>query len=585
MSRILLPLAAFAALSLTAIGRSVDPLAPGRDLASLFPESTLLLIEAPGLTALLEQGFEQPLVREVLESPLGQAFGGPAALEAQLATLKELVGYELLPTLARLSSRGAALGLAPRGGQSAWALVLHGDDEELLKRVLMSALDRAATDAGFPNAFDEPSGHVRGADVWYVGEELVIAQRGGLLVASNEGAYGRDVLGLAADASGKGLTSVNAFAEARASSEHALLSAWVDLQAARSGPNGGGEELRDLANLPADPAAQLLLGPNIAGFGSAKRVTAWIELDDDLLSIGMRGHDTADLDVLRTREDTARPPLPSANGDNVAVAHLYRDLAGVLTHRAELFEPDVLPSIAKPISELSVLFSGRDLSESILPGVSPWITLVARPVTFSDGAQPDIQLPGLAGIFLLEEPDVLGPRLTAAFQTLIGITNVERAQQAQDPMVMSLSLEGETSLSRAAFLAPPAGAGVDIRYNLEPACAQVGELFVLGTHAALVRQLVREIANNEMQPASQREEALQVDGTALSAFIQRNYDALVMNKVLEDGVEFEDAEESITGLSLMLDLLSSARVVIDHTRNDTLFTARFKLGSKTEALR
>ena len=391
MPKILLPAAALAALSFTSLTRPVAPLAKERDLATLFPDSTALFLEGPGLSALLDEGFEHALVAEILRSPLGQTFGGAEGLRATLAFADAVVGHEILPTLAALSSRGVALGVAPRGNQAAWALVMHGDDDDRLADVLQKVLDHVGDEAGYPNAFQSPHDRIRGAEVWHIGEDLIVARRDGLLVASNEGGYGRDILDLAAEADATGLAGRDAFRDSRPNSDGVLVSSWLDLERIRDLPYGGGEGLRDLARLPKEPAAQFLLGPDLAGLGGAKRLSAWSEAHGEGLSVGIRGHEPADLDLLRARRAAPRPPLPEPNGDDVAVAHLYRDLSGVFEHRAELFEPEVLPSITKPISELAVLFGGRDLSESVLPGVSPWMTVVSRRVDFANAAQPDIQ--------------------------------------------------------------------------------------------------------------------------------------------------------------------------------------------------
>jgi hypothetical protein len=500
----------------------------------------------------------------------------------------------VLPALATLTARGAALGVAPSGGRAAWALVLHGDDAALLQDVLARALDAAARKAGHPKAFAEPHERVLGADVWRIGEELVLARRGALLVASNESGYGRDVLALAADGAAPaeaGLAGDARFRATRPARDGALVSAWLDLERVRelppnpSGRGGGGDGLRELAELAARPAAQFLLGPDLAGLGGSDRLTARLEVRGDGLSLRLRGLGTPDLDVLRRRRGAARPPLPAATDDDVAVARLFRDFAAVFEHRAELFPPEVLPTLAKPLSDLAILFGGGDLSETVLPRVSPWITLVARRVAFDESARPEIALPALAGILRLEDAEDLGPRLTAAFQTLIGISNVQRAQQAKPPMVLGLVLEGETSVSRAAFLAPRPGEGVDVAYNLEPACATVGDLFVLGTHEVVVRQLVRELAGGRAGAATGPAETLHVRAPALAAVVERNFDAIVMNKVLEEGVGHGQAEQEIAGLRALLELLGGARIAVAHEGDVTTVAVDLDAGEGDESSR
>src|SRR5262249_18584238 len=158
-------------------------------------------------------------------------------------------------------------------------------------------------------------------------------------------------------------------------------------------------------------------------------------------------------------------------------------------HRVDLFPADELPGFAKASSQLALFFGGRDFSEAILPHVSPWMTVVARPVEFDAKAKPEIPLPAAAVVLHVDQPDELGPVLVSAFQTAIGLINVDRAQKGLDALMLQLELVDDVQVTSAHFLAPHAGDGVDLRYNLAPACAMVGSALVVGTHSALVSQI------------------------------------------------------------------------------------------------
>ncbi len=573
MLKILLPLAGLALLARApSPWRVVEPLAPDRAVETLFPESTLLYVEGAGLSVLLGEGAAHPAVARVLSSPIGAALGGEAALEAALEPVDRALGGDALATLASLSSRGVALGATPRGKKPAFALAMLGDDPARTGAILQAALDLAAEKAGFPRAFEKPSEHTLGAQVWYVGDELVVARRDALIVAGNEGGYVRDVLALAANADGAGLAGTSGFRDAHdARPRRALLWAWADVEGLRALPFGNGKKLAALAEVPAKPEVQLLLGTGVAAFPTARTVTASLELDADRFAFSLRGDGTDEMRLLRERAGQEGAPLPAPTTDDVATAVLHRDLAAVFEHRAKLFPADVLPRLAKPMSELAVLFGGRDLSEDILPHVGPWITLVARDVAFDEGAVPEIRLPALAGMFRLEGEEV-GPRLTAAFQSLVAISNIERAQQAKEPLLLSLVHEGPVSVTRAAFLAPRQGEGVDMAYNLEPACAQVGDVFVLGTHEALVRGLVRQLLDGDVRRSPGGAERVVLDAAAIARGIADNREALVMGTVLEEGKTYEEAEGDIDGLHALVELFSRGRIELEQVEDEIAFS-------------
>ena len=234
---------------------------------------------------------------------------------------------------------------------------------------------------------------------------------------------------------------------------------------------------------------------------------------------------------------------------------LYRDLAALFRERVELFPAEALPGFAEASSNLALFLGGLDAEEDLLPGLGPWVRLVVRPVDFADDCQPEMALPAAAAIVELEDPE-LGPALVGAFQTGIGIANVDRAQRGLDALVLSLSLAGDVEITSARFRPPRAGDGVDLRYNLEPACAVVGDVFVVGTHAALVRELaLGRPAGRETEPR----ERLTLDGRAVAGVIAANSEALVMQNMLAEGSTRERAEGEIGLLLGFLERLGRAR--------------------------
>ncbi len=549
-----LPVAACALLPLAfplARGARPAPLSPDRPIASLVPERCGLYLEATGLAPLLERGLEHPFLRTLLEGELGRSLlakldRSPADF---LAEADRRFGSPVLPALAALGWRGIALGVDPRSWKA--VLVFHGRDAALVCELLERTLDRIAESYGWPGALDEPRKHGHGGDIWLIGDELVVARREALLVLGNEESLVQDALALAADPSGEGLLGRRAFEalHARKTGRESLWG-WADLEELEA---FGDQGFRDLRASPRSPAFQSLLGAGLATLASSRALSAWIALEGgDGISLGFLGTEASPALPLvpGSRKAASVPPeLPAQ--DDLAQALLYRDYAAMFAHRSELFPAESLPAFAEQITNAALFLGGKDLGREVLPGVSPWLRVVSRPPRFAAGLEPEIPLPGLVVIASLDEPDQLGPELVAAFQTLVALVNVDQAQKGKPGLRLALEREGESEISSARFRAPGPAEGVDVRYNLEPACSVVGRSLVLGTHESLVREVVREL---RAAPASAPSpvESVSIAGAALARVVAQNFQALVAQKRVEEGLSQAAAEEEIEGLRLLL---------------------------------
>jgi hypothetical protein len=222
----------------------------------------------------------------------------------------------------------------------------------------------------------------------------------------------------------------------------------------------------------------------------------------------------------------------------------------------------MLPGFSKASNDLAPFFGGRDLGEDVLPSLDPWLRVIARPVAFDDGALPEIPLPAAAIIARVRDPERMGPTLVSAFQTMIGIVNVDRAQKGLDSLMMQFEMAGGAQVTSARFLTPGEHDGVDLRYNLVPACALVGDAFVVGTHRNLVADLAEELARGPSGVSTTRAERLVLSAPALANALEANFDALVMNAVLKEGKTSERAEADLRGVLAILGLLDRARIEV-----------------------
>ncbi len=568
----LVPLAALPLVAL--LGPFPTPLEAERDVATLFPAYTLAYVEAPGLAPLAARGLEHPLVRAVLDSELGRA-----ALAQSEKTPEELLavgaaelGRDPLAALASLTRQGVALGLAPKRGGVAWCLVALGDDAALVDELLARASAAVERDHGVAGLFDEPQRTLHGADLWTV-EDVVLAHRGALVALASDERYLDGVLALAAGTQARSLAERESFAGARARRSSGAT-AWAFVDRARSGTlaraAGGAGPFAALGALESRPKVQYLLGPGIAALGGADTYAAELRVTGGGIALELAGDGASAASPVQPSGTPATLALPAPSDDDVATALLYRDFAGLHAHRAELFEPEIAPRIAQKTSELALLFGGSDVGEELLPRLSPWMRLVARRVPFDAAAEPDVALPAVALLVDVDEPERTGSELERAFQTAIGIANVQRAQDGEPALLLDLELVGGLRMTSARLPEPMAGEGVDIAYNLRPACALVGRTFVIGTHDALVRSLVRELAAGAAVTRAPGAEHVELAGPGLARYVARNLELLTMQKVLEEGLTPEEARAEIEGLRMLLALVGTARIELRYAAEERI---------------
>ena len=201
------------------------------------------------------------------------------------------------------------------------------------------------------------------------------------------------------------------------------------------------------------------------------------------------------------------------------------------------------------------------MTDEILPGLDPWIGVVARRVEFDPGAVPSIPLPGAALIVRMRDPEDLGPKLVSAFQSLLAISNIEAAQQMRPALTLGLELHEGRTVTYGRYRKPAPDEGVDLRYNLVPACTVVGEAFVIGTHVSVVKQVASQLASGTLEPGSSSGERLCIAGDSVAELLEANRDALVVRAVLEEGKDEERARQELRALVLVADALERLTVL------------------------
>jgi len=537
-------------------------------LFDALPKNSLFVLEAPGLAALVEQGPNSPLARALGASPSVRALLDQAdpSLDQLIAQGSAILETPLLPRLGSLLAGGLALSVSADESELYWTLVANGDDAKKTEASLRRVLQHLAKQFGMAKAFNRPHDSIEGADVWYIGDELSVARKGAFLVASTSNKYLRDALVTISSAK-QPRDEAGDRADAPVLRVTLRAEEWLKSKAGHE----GAAKLRELRASATDPAVQFLLGPSLALLTRSADFQAelMVEEEDLRLRIDGTGIDAGSFAKLlpgRAESFDRRPPAvqPTSSGADLL---LYRDIDALFENRADLFAVETLPKFAEAISNLSLFIGGMDLTDKVLPGLSPWMRLVVDAVEFDEGARPAQPLPAACLIVELKDKERLGGSLVAAFQSAISLTNIERAQQAKPPFLLGIELVEGVEMSKAHYLLTSPEDGVDMEYNLAPACALVDSTFVLGTHKHLVSRVVRELAAGERTKSTERSltENLSLPGALLIDTLLDNMDSLVMSKVLEEGVSKTEARaelEVVLGLLELvrnLDLQVSAR--------------------------
>ncbi|MDF1798335.1 MAG: hypothetical protein P1V81_04095 [Planctomycetota bacterium] len=549
----------------------VGALLADQPLAEYFPASTVAYVEAPAAGALFDrEAFDQLLdaaeVRGILDSATrGRIQGG-----ILLATL--FAGGDPFELAGHLAHDGVALGVAPAKGwgrsKPSWGLVLRGDDPAVLE----AALDRAF--AELEQRFDavgqlgQPHATERGVDLWMLGEDLALGRHGATLFAASGRGFLDELLARAAEG-GESLATRPGFDLPAGD-----VALWLD-RMGTAGLGGDNAKLAMLGEAVHLPQVQFLLGAGMAELAGASTFGFGLDLSPTGVALELIGHSPEERTGLAPSAPGPAPRLDSAA--SMGGATLHRDLAAIVDRRNELFAPELQPKFNKALGDLALLFGGMEIDEDLLPAIGPWIELGVAELDFTGLPAPDLPLPGLVAIF---EVDPTRERnLIAGFQTAVSISNTERAQNGEPPFTLLLGLEGETTVSSGHLPLPADGEPVDTDYNLAPACAFRDGVLVLGTHEAIVRAALRDLARHEVEATTTAAifERVHLSGPPLAALVDSSREYLVMQAILEDGKTREEAVTETLLLRTILASLESATLELDHRGDDLVLGLDLRL--------
>lgn len=558
------PMLLFAPLVVAALIPST-PLAPlPAETAPIdfFPKDTLAFAELHGTDTWLNRARLDVLVEAALAEGLLDT-EAETQLRGALDFARLFAGSDPVDLAGKLTAGGLAAGLIKSEKNAAWGLVLESASEATLDAALAKAFAFLEGELDAHGLLDAPHGNYRGADYWKLGDKLAIGRSGATLALAGS----TDALQVLIDEAADDKPGLAGRADFTASSSNEL-ELWFDRAGTSAYAAELGEEAKKLTafvNAAHLPQVQFLLGPGLADLGSSKTISAGLDLDATGLGLSITGHAPESHTGL---EPTAGPPARLLDGSaSLASGMVYRDVASIVNRASELFAPEMQPKFSKALGDLALLFGGMELDEELLPGIAPWIEFTVRNMDFADAPRPALELPGGA-VVLTVEPR-LKDTLVAGFQTTIGIANTDRAQAGEPAYTLGLDLEGEVLITSGHMPRPESDDAVDNSYNVAPSAAYVdGDgvgYFVIGSHEAIVRDVVRHLAALDSPASAERvRESVRLTAAPLAKLIQDSTDYLAMQAVLEEGKTFEEATQELEMLTRIVELFDSGTLHVDY---------------------
>lgn len=276
-----------------------------------------------------------------------------------------------------------------------------------------------------------------------------------------------------------------------------------------------------------------------------------------------------------------RPP------GTIASLSLWRDWATIWESRADLFSAEVAQNLAQLDTATGQFFGGREFGTDFLGSLGPhWRLIVSQQDFQTMKPKPDVKLPGFAIVAEIAEPESdFGQKLKTAYQTIVGLSNIDATQQKAAPLELgSEEVEGVT-LATARYVIPPDAAADQLtpqrRYNFSPSAAQVGKYFILSSSRELGRALIKELKGKSSaagQTASPRSTfAVEADGAELARILEQNRDRLAMQTMLESGQTKEKAQAQVNTLLAFVRYLGRGRLSIEDGKTASRLELKFRL--------
>ncbi|MFG0316538.1 MAG: hypothetical protein ACF8XB_04635 [Planctomycetota bacterium JB042] len=266
-------------------------------------------------------------------------------------------------------------------------------------------------------------------------------------------------------------------------------------------------------------------------------------------------------------DGTAPPPTPAGT---LAALTLRRDLDGFYERRLELLDPSIEEKVVEFDNVVSIFFGGRSFGEEILPALGDRATLLVGEQRYEAlPARPDVRLPGFALVVPIVDPALRKSDLLVAFQTVVGIVNADRAQKGLASMMLSTERVDGIDVASARWMLEDDEEARELRMNASPAVAVVDGHLVVGSARDHVLDVVAALRRGGAASGDDPSGRIVVRGEPLRAALADNREALVANRMIEEGETRAEAESFWSRADQVLSLLDEAIVRLEHEQGGT----------------
>ena len=532
---------------------AAEPLPPARQW---IPQEAVIAVEVTRTNDLLDRAFDPKVIEAVQELPVYRQQASTPGFKQFLGVVDYLEARLRVdwPTgIRKLVGGGVTLAVVPGEGA---LLVIDAEDGELLEKlheIVRTFAEAEAANQGQPDRVR--SAEYRGVTGWTFGGDEAHAIVGNRLVVSNKAELLKRVADLRADPSAKSLATLPGYQAARqAAGADASAVAFVNLETLKQHPSvhkvleGGGM----------NPLVSLLF----AGVTEALRASNWLALgvhvDEGAIALEA-AVDAASADA----GAAARFALPKQAGEGampilavprrIAELSLYRDLHAFYAAKDELF-PERTSGLIFFENMMGIFFSGRDLTEEVLAKTRPEVRFVVAKQEYDPAiGTPRVQIPAVAAVFRMRDPEKFRMVAEEAWQKALGLINFTRGQQGQPGLILDRPTHGDTKFTTAYF----SSAEIDDRtaiathFNFRPALAVFDDYLILSSTEGLARDLIDAVKSEAaatVEPLAETHSVLEVDGAGLAAILGANRDNLVRQNMVNEGHTREQAEAAIDAL-------------------------------------
>lgn len=546
------------------LGWCDEPTVPA---TALIGDNAVIVVHVAKPQELIERAADERAVRLVQSLPPYQEAMARQETRDALGVVdffKAKYQVDLPQLLTKLIGGGITLAVEPDDRS---LLVVDAVDGEALQAVhdfLRTVVQGEARKQGDPDRVK--SADYRGITGWSFAPGESHAIVGNRLLVANKPEVLKGALDRLLDSGGPSIQDAARYPSAmRSLGDSAQVRVFVDLSAFNQLP-----AFQQAMTQDDNPLGRLLLAPFLVSVRDASWLAVGLDMSQDRVCLRFLADRQAaresalDAFAIPTAEDGgAMPNLEVPR--QIAGMSFYRDLHKFYAAKDELF-PQRTGGLIFFENMMGIFFSGRDLTQEVLAQTLPDLRVVVAQQGYDETTGvPALQLPGAAIVVRLKDAERFSLVMKEAWQKAIGLVNFTRGQGALPGLIIDTIEHAGIRYTTAHFsLADEKDPhAVDIRFNFQPSLATQGDYLIMSSSEGLLRDLIDGLqaeSQQQVRSVPGQHTAVTVDGGALASILDANREALVRQRMVDDGQTREEAARDIAGILAVLRYLQQLHV-------------------------